>query len=468
MSAPLLWIVLPIALGGFLLFFRDERFLARMSAASALALGLLALVVPIDAALLLGPFSFKLAGTLNVLGRSFILQSEHGSLLAILYGLAAMWFFGAEALGLARRLAPLGLIILGLTVAALAVRPFLFAAVFIEIAVLLSVPMLLPLSQKPGRGILRYVIFQTLALPFILMAGWLLAGVEASPGDVTLTAQSTAMLAMGFAFLLSIFPLYTWIVMLLEESSPYIVGFLLWLLPQATVLFGMGFLDRYPFLRLSSELMTALRVAGLLMAVSAGLSAAFQRRLGRLMGYAAIAETGFLLVALSLGTTDGVQLVFMQIIPRGLGLVVWALSLAVIQSHADPPTFANAQGIARRLPFAAAGVILANFSAAGLPLLAGFPLRLILLEDLATLSSAQTIWLALGLLGLMTGAARTLGVAVLPGAEAGWRSRETRTQAALIALGVAALVALGLVPQISQFLLKDLPALFERLGQGAL
>ncbi|MCC7511228.1 MAG: hypothetical protein IT296_01130, partial [Anaerolineae bacterium] len=54
MSAPLLWIVLPIALGGFLLFFRDERFLARMSAASALALGLLALVVPIDAALLLG------------------------------------------------------------------------------------------------------------------------------------------------------------------------------------------------------------------------------------------------------------------------------------------------------------------------------------------------------------------------------------------------------------------------------
>jgi len=35
-------------------------------------------------------------------------------------------------------------------------------------------------------------------------------------------------------------------------------------------------------------------------------------------------------------------------------------------------------------------------------------------------------------------------------------------------LGVAALVALGLVPQVSQFLLKDLPALFERLGQGAL
>lgn len=468
MSAPLVWIVLPIALGGFLLFFREERVLARLGAVSALFLSLFALLVPIDAALRLGPFSFKLAGTLNVLGRSFVLQSGHGSLLAILYGLAAMWFYGAETLGLARRLVPLGMTVLGLTVAALAVRPFLFAAVFIEIAVLLSVPMLLPLTQKPGRGILRYIIFQTLALPFILMAGWLLTGAEASPGDVTLTAQSTAMLTMGFAFLLSIFPLYTWIVMLLEESSPYILGFLLWLLPQVTILFGMGFLERYPFLRFSPDLANALRVAGFLMVVSAGLSAAFQRHLGRLMGYAAIAETGYALLALSLGTTGGIQLVFMQIVPRGLGLALWALSLSVIQSHTGPPTFSNVRGAARLLPFAAAGVILANFSAAGLPLLGGFPLRLALLDSLANLSAAQTIWLGLGLLGLMIGAVRTLGVVVLPGAEASWRSRETRTQAVLVALGILAIIALGLFPQISQSLLKDLPALFEHLGTGVL
>ena len=464
MNAPILWIFLPLGLGGFSLLFRRERVLTIIGGTSALILSLFAFLIPIDTALLIGSISFKLAGSLNVLGRSFVLQTADGPLLAIIYGLAALWFFGAEAAGLARRLIPLGLAILSLLVAAIAVRPFLFAAVFIEIAVLLSVPMLLSSRQKPGRGILRYVIFQTLAVPFILLAGWLLAGVETSPGDVELTAQSTAMLAMGFAFLLAIFPLYTWIPMLIEEAPPYLVGFLLWLLPQTTALFAMGFLDRYPFLRLSADLMNLLRAAGLLMVVSAGLWAAFQRHLGRLMGYAAIAETGFLLIALGLGTTTGIQLVFLQIIPRGLGLAVWAMSLSVIQSHANPPLFANAQGVARAVPFATAGAVLANLSVAGFPLLAGFPVRIALLESLARQSLGLTIWLAFGLLGLMIGAVRALGVTVM--ANAGrWETHETRTQAALVALGILALLVLGLFPQASQFLLENLPALFKNLGQ---
>lgn len=465
MNAPILWIFLPLAFGGFLLLFRHERVLTILGGTSALILSLLAMLVPIDVALGSGVFSFKLAGSINVLGRSFALETADGPLLAILYGLAAMWFFGAESLGLARRLIPIGMAILSLLVAAIAVRPFLFAAVFIEIAVLLAVPMLLPPSQRPGRGILRYLIFQTLAVPFILLAGWLLTGLETSPGDVTLTLQSTAMLALGFAFLLAVFPFYTWIPMLMEEAPPYLVGFLLWLLPQTTALFAMGFLDRYPFLRLSTELMDALRGAGLLMIVSAGVWAAFQRHLGRLMGYAAVAETGFLLIALSLGTAEGIQLVFLQIIPRGLGLAVWALSLSTIQSHTDTPRFSNVQGMARILPIASAGVVFANLSVAGFPLLAGFPVRMSLLESLATQSLGLALWLALGLLGLTVGAVRTLAVTTLSEAEAGWSSRETRTQLVLIALGVLALIVLGFFPQASQFLLKNLPALFENLGQ---
>ena len=464
MNAPILWIFLPLALGGFLLLFRNERVLTILGGTSAVILSLLALLIPIDTVMLSGIFSFKLAGSMNVLGRSFILETADGPLLAMLYGLAAMWFFGAETLKVARRLIPAGMAIIALLVAATAVTPFLFAAVFIEIAVLISVPMLLPPTQRPGRGLLRYVIFQTLAVPFILFAGWLLSGVETSPGDVELTVQSTAMLSLGFAFLLSIFPLYTWIPMLMEESSPYTMGFLLWLLPQATALFAMGFLDSYPFLRLSQDLLTTLRVAGLLMVVSAGVWAAFQRHLGRLMGYAAVAETGFLLIALGLGTTAGIQLVFLQIIPRGLGLVLWAMSLSVIQSQVDPPRFSRIKGVARILPLATTGVVLANLSAAGFPLLAGFPVRIGLLESLARQSLGATIWLSLGLLGLMTGAFRTLIFATLS-EKTGWEFRETRIQLILIGLAILALFVLGLFPQASQFLLDKLPALFKNLGQ---
>jgi formate hydrogenlyase subunit 3/multisubunit Na+/H+ antiporter MnhD subunit len=464
MSAPFLWILLPLALGGLLMFIRRERVLTIIGGTSTLFLSLLALLIPIDTALLIGSVSFKLEGSLNVLGRSFVLSPADGSLLAILYGLAALWFIGAESVGLARRLIPTGLAILSLLVASIAVQPFLFASLLIEIAILLAVPMLLPPNQKPGRGVVRFVIYQTLAVPFILFAGWLLAGVETSPGDIELTAQSTAMLAMGFAFLLAIFPLYTWIPMLLEEAPPYLVGFLLWLLPQTIILFAMSFLDRYTFLRTSPEMTSALRMAGIIMVVSAGLWAAFQRHLGRLMGYAVIAETGFLLIALGLGTTNGLQIIFLQIIPRGLGLAIWALSLTILQSHADPPRFSNVQGAARALPFAVTGLVLANLSIAGFPLLAGFPVRLALLEDLARQSTGLTIWLAIGLLGLMTGAVRTLAVTVMTPVKTPWEMCESRAQAALVGLGILALILMGLFPQASQFLLENLPAMFERLG----
>ena len=76
----------------------------------------------------------------------------------------------------------------------------------------------------------------------------------------------------------------------------------------------------------------------------------------------------------------------------------------------------------------------------------------------------MTIWLALGLLGLITGAVRTLAVTVMTPAEIPWEMRETRTQAILIAVGILALIGLGIFPQASRFLMDKLPALFEHLG----
>lgn len=465
MNAPFLWIVLPLILAGFLLLLRNERAVTIIGAGATLFLSLIALIIPIDTALLIGPFSFKMGGTLLVLGRSFVLTAADGSLLGILYGLATLWFFGAEALGLARRLIPLGISILALLVASIAVQPFLFAALLIEIAILLTVPMLQPLNKTPGRGVMRFVIYQTLAMPFILFSGWLLAGVETSPGDVALTTQATAMLVMGFAFLLAIFPLFTWIPMLFHEAPAYIVGYLLWLLPQITFLFLMSFFDRYTFLRTSPELLGALRAAGLLMVLTGGIWAAFQTHLGRLMGYAVIAETGFMLIGLGLGTTNGIGIIFLQIIPRGLGLAVWALSLSVIEGQVEPPTFSNVQGAARAVPFATGGLILASLSTAGFPLLGGFPARLALAEGLAFLSFAQTVVLMLGLLGLLVGSVRMMAVALMAPANTPWEQRETRIQAILIGFGILVLILLGFFPQLAQPLLKNLPALFEQLGR---
>lgn len=465
MNAPFVWILLPLAVAAFTLLLRAERAILILGVATSIFLALLALLVPIDVAMLVGPLSFKLEGSLSILGRSFTLAESDGSLLAIIYGLAAIWFFGADALGLTRRLIPIGLAIIALLVASTAVQPFLYAALLIEVAILLAVPMLLPLNQTPGRGLTRFLIYQTLAMPFILFAGWLLSGVETSPGDAALTAQATSMLAVGFAFLLGVFPLYTWLPALMEETPPYLVAFLLWILPQTTIFFLMSFVDRYIFLRGSPELLGLLRVMGLTMIVTAGVWAAFQTHLGRMFGYFIVAETGTMLVALGLGTSTGTQAIFLQLIPRGLTMLLWALCLSLIRAEVETPRFSRVQGAMRVMPFAAAGVAFASLASAGFPLLAEFPSRLLMMEGLASLSLGQLLALLAGILGLLTGAIRTLAVFVMAPADIAWESRESRVHATFILVGVAILFLLGLFPQLMQPILAKLPSLFQHLGQ---
>ena len=206
-NAPTIWILLPILFGGLLLLTRNPKVLSYIGGTVALLLALAAQFIPIDTSLLIGNFSLKIAPSLNVLGRALSIQPAEGSLLALIYGGAALWFFGSLAAENTARIVPMGFMIVGLLVASIAVQPFLYAALFIQMAILISIPMLASIYQTPGKGILRFLIYQTLAMPFILLAGWLLAGVEASPGDLSLAAQSASMLGLGIAFLLAIFPL---------------------------------------------------------------------------------------------------------------------------------------------------------------------------------------------------------------------------------------------------------------------
>jgi multicomponent Na+:H+ antiporter subunit D len=302
-------------------------------------------------------------------------------------------------------------------------------------------------------------------MPFILFAGWLLAGVEASPGDLELAVQSATILGLGFAFLLALFPLYTWLPMLAEEVSPYILGFLFWVLPTITIIFGMGFLDRYAWIRTSAQLSQILSFSGLLMVVTGGLFSAFQRHLARQMAYAVIAETGFSLLALSLPADEAVQSIFLLIIPRSLAVLVWAMALTRLGENAKPLRFGKVQGLARQYPITAAGLILAHLSVAGFPLLAGFPIRLALWEGLASRSLGVAFWFLIGILGLLTGATRTLAVLVMAPQGTGWELQERWGTGILIGLGVIGLLILGIFPQIFHPIMANLPAMFEHFGK---
>lgn len=464
MPAPLLWIILPAAMAAVLFLLSRYQQLVRVAGTfSAAALTWMAWRIPIDAPVELGPFSIKLSETLTILGRRFILDDADRPLLGLIYLLAALWFSLSWMAEAGPLFVPVGLGMVTLLTAVLAVDPFLFAALFLEIAALLSIPILTVPGRSVGRGVLRFLTYQTLGVPFILFTGWMLAGLEASPGEVELVVRASVLLGMGFAFLLALFPFHAWVPMLAAEAPPFLAGFLFLMLFLMIPLFGISFLDRFIWLRNSPQLLQLLQWSGLLMVTLGGVWAAFERHLGRIFGFAVLIEVGLGLLAVSLGIRQGVALFFGLIPQRALGFLVWSLALAMLLAVRGSLKLTTAPGLARQAPALAAALLIAHLAATGFPPLAGFPARLPIWGQLA----GEGIWVLLlsfsGSVGLMVAWLRTLRVLVLEGpAEEGMLPIPTGRRV-LLSLGGASLLLLGLLYGSLQSWILELAGSFSTL-----
>ena len=461
MTSATIWVFAPVIAGGILFLLRRyEKVVAIAGTLIALLLAFLSWRLPLGEALPFLP-SLTIQDSLIILGRQFSLTHADRPNLILIYLIAALWFGGAQAARAGKFLVPLGLIVSGLSTAALAVEPPLYAALLIEMSALVSIPVLAPPGKPVSRGVLRFITFQTLGMPFILSSGWFLPVVVIDPRSETIVT-AIVLLLLGFAFVAAIFPFHTWLITLTEEINPYAAAFIFFLAISNITLFGVNFINQLEWLRNDPLLNSILRLMGGLMVLTGGLWAAFQRHAGRMLGYAIQVMIGSSLLALSLSTTGtspgtsaipsssgGIEFFLAFFLPNGLALAIWALALAIIRSHTGDLTFHGLRGLVYRQPFSSAGLLAAHFSLASLPLLAGFPLYLSLFTRLSAGSLAVALISGLGISGLMIGALRTLAVLFSsPAGQPAWAFTETRFQAALLILGVILLLVLGLIPHI--------------------
>ena len=463
MTTALIFIFIPLLVSIVLYIFQNKtRLVISVGIALCIVFGLFALFQDFGSVLKIGPISVEIKTSMSVLGREFVLTNTDKFFLVFVYFSAAVWFGAAKISGVSTRFIPLGLAIIAILTSALAVEPFLYSAILVEIAVLISIPLMLQPGIKAGRGIIRFLLYQSLAMPLILFGGWLLGGIQASPSDTVRLLQSVLFLGIGFTIWLAIVPFHSWVPQLTEDIHPFICGFILAIFPIVTMLIMLDFISGLVWLRESQYLQPVLRLVGTIMVVSAGIWIGIEKKGRRLLGYAVLFEGGFALLAVSMQSEISVLSLFLSFIPRMVSLVVMGFSLTVLMQHGISLDFEGLSGQLRRYPFASMGLAISLVSMAGCPPFGGFPVRLAILKQLAEVDVAAVVWSLVGMVLFLITAIRIFMKISMPIFE-GWKREESIGQVILLLIGILFLILMGLFPNllVSRFetLFMNLPIL---------
>jgi len=451
----LLFLVLPLIMAGVVYALRRWAMLsAVISVGTALALGIIIVVVPLGRTMELWGRQIVMGGTLSLLGRELVLEAVDRIAIAFLYLTAAGIFTLAWQVSPRTVLFPVGFGLLSLLSGSLLIRPLIYAVLLFEVAVALSLFALQPEDRGPTRGGLHYVSFSLLALPGLLVIHWLMGRYALTPDNTTLLYSAAVLLALSFALLLGAVPFHLWVPSLVSDSEPLAGAFVFTVNNGAVWFLLLAFLETYPELSAYPGSASFVSSAGLAMVAVGGLLAAAQRRPGRLVGYGALVDSGAALMALGMANERGLALLFLILFLRPVGLVLMNAGLKGLRSRGardDEPE--GMRGLGRRAPWCTLAFLTGGLSTAGVPMSAGFAGRWALYGTLAPSDLLSVIVLMGASAGVMIGMWRAFSTLVAPDVSSGEETGETHRAlewplAALLVSAVAASFALGLFPQL--------------------
>lgn len=417
-----------------------------MAAAGAALIGLIVFVIPVGAALEVGGLDLKVNAEWVLLGRSLRLTASSKPLIGFLFLAGAFVFGGAWISPPGRYLFSGGVMILGLISAAIMVEPFLFAAVFLELAALSAVLVLSPPGTPGQLASVRLLAFTTIAMFMVLLTGWMLDAVGVTEATPALIRQVLALLGVGFMVLLVIPPFHSWLPLAVEQAGIFAAVFLMTVWNAAGMYFVLRFLDAFEWLRESPTLGSAMAWGGVITIVFASLWALGQRNLLRAGIFLALADSGVGLLAVSLGTGSAYQLALGLLVSRVLGMGLVAFGVLTLAGEDGSVDVSDLRGAGGRDLLAVGATSAGLATLIGFPLSAGFPGRWGIMADLASSAGWMTLVIAasslVGLIVVMRWLSTLLGPAIsgsiqrrLPGS-------------ALMGAGIVITILLGVFPQL--------------------
>lgn len=410
-------------------------------------IGVFALAANLDEPIAILGISLKFGSSWSILGRSLTLDEGNRAAVGFLYLAGAFILGGAWAARPERYLFILALIALGVVAGSLMVRPFLFAAIFLELAAMVCLLVLVSPSHPGRRGGVRLLTLYSLAMLTILLSGWMLETLGVVSGTPELALRTTVLLAVGFAILMAVPPFHHWLPAAAERAHPYAFAFVALILQSAGLFFLLRFLDGFEWLRDNPDLFSGMRWAGAAAVLFGSVWSLAQRSFSRLLAYAMVTDFGVSLVAVGSGTSGGYQLAIGLVGSHAVGLAVCALGLVILQGPAGADDVFELRGAAGRAPLGAAAALVGLLSVAGFPLTAGFPGRWALLAILAEGDVSAAVAVLLGVLFVGGAAARWLGV-LLRGSESVDRRTPSFAVRVFLVGGIGMCILFGAFPQL--------------------
>ncbi len=446
MNAPVLIFGATAVLSGVSLILRRRHWHAFMvAAAGSLVVGMFALYAPIDSPQTVLGFPIKLERAWQILGRAIILTERNRAPVAFLYLTGALFFACGWVARPGRSFAPIGLLTLGLLAGSLTIEPFLYAAIFLELAAMASILVLNPPGSRGQPGALQLLVLYTLAMMGILFTGWLLENVGVTSVTPDLARRVMTLLALGFSILMFVPPFQFWLGSAAARTNPYSLSFVALILQSSGLFFLLRFLDSFEWLRTEPSVFGAASVLGLLMVGLGAIACVAQADYSRMSAYALIADFGVTLLAVGSNQAIAIEIVLALASVRAVSLAVWGLGTAVMRRIAGSQ---DLQGAGRVVPVAGAASLIGVVSLAGFPLSAGFPARWALLQGSLGFGGAGALVILVAMLSITLTAAAWAIRLFSPGTIA-IESGVTRSDRAILLAAAGISLVLGILPQLA-------------------